>query len=260
MTKDVFTYSEEETIQFFEDLFWHGKIRCPRCENSAYRLSSRPLYQCRHCRYQFSIKSISVMRKSHLSLKTWLCAIAVICEGNINGVRLAKHLGVSYKAAWLLLHKVRNLMRALSARQKHHLRHLLRKFFLLPGIKKVQREKKRPFQVIECDNASSPTHFHIHLVENISCDSLKTLFSCKNTAAILEVPEAFSDIFQQLVNRLENLYHHGCRKHPQRYIDEFCLFSLYQDSDLRMKKLLSMINREDLLLPYKTLIQESIVL
>ncbi|NPV38797.1 MAG: hypothetical protein HPY78_05930, partial [Brevinematales bacterium] len=73
-------------------------------------------------------------------------------------------------------------------------------------------------------------------------------------------PEAFSDIFQQLVNRLENLYHHGCRKHPQRYIDEFCLFSLYQDFDLRMKKLLSMINREDLLLPYKTLIQESIVL
>ncbi|NPV38712.1 MAG: transposase [Brevinematales bacterium] len=260
MTKDVFTYTQEETVQLFEDLFWHGKIRCPRCENFAYRLSSRPLYQCKHCRYQFSIKSISIMRKSHLSLKTWLCAIAIICEGNINGVSLAKHLGVSYKAAWLLFHKVRNLMRALSAKQKHHLRHLLRKFFLLPGIKKVQREKKRPFQLIECDSVASPTHFHIHLVQSTSCDSLKTLFSSKNTAAILDAPEAFSRIFQQLVSRLENLYHHGCRKHPQRYIDEFCLFLLYQNPDIRMKKLLSMINREELLLPYRTLIEEPIVL
>ncbi|MFN4217328.1 MAG: transposase, partial [Brevinematales bacterium] len=107
MTKSVFTYSHEEVIRFFENLFWKEKVLCPRCKHPAYHLSTRPLYQCTHCRHQFSIKSISIMRKSHLSLKTWLCAIAIICEGNVNGVMLSKHLGVSYKAAWLLFHKVR---------------------------------------------------------------------------------------------------------------------------------------------------------
>ncbi|MFN3659790.1 MAG: transposase [Brevinematales bacterium] len=247
-------------MQFFERLFWREKVLCPRCKHPASRLSTRPLYQCSHCRHQFSIKSISIMRKSHLSLKTWLCAIAIICEGNVNGVMLSKHLGVSYKAAWLLFHKVRNLMRSLSARQKHHLRHLLRKFFLIPGIKNIQRKKKRPFQLIECDHTLSPSHFHIHLVQTTSCDTLKKLFSCKATTPIPESHNAFSHIFQQLIHRLENLYHHGCRKHPQRYIDEFCLFSLYQDPQMRFEKLLFMMKSEPLLLPYRVLIEEPMAL
>ncbi|MCX7883394.1 MAG: transposase [Brevinematales bacterium] len=260
MVNQMPTYTNEEAIQFFENLFWGKNILCPRCNHTVYRLTSRPLYQCSHCRHQFSLKSLSIMRNSHLPLTTWLLALAIISQGNTNAVHLASRLGISYPSAWLLFHKIRNLMRALSQQHKRHFRYILKSFFFLPGIKNLQKRNGTPFQRIECTTPSSPSLFHIHLTATISPKILANVCSQRISLLSQETSPSFFILFKNLHHRLASLYHYGCRKHPQRYIDEFCFFSWCSAPSDRREKLLSLISHGNLLLPYRKLIQEPMLL
>ncbi|URA10633.1 IS1595 family transposase [Thermospira aquatica] len=113
MEKDFFTLSENRAYQILEKALWpEGPIAGVR---QRLTFSCRLVYQCPKCGRQFSLKSQSIMRKSHLSPKIWLSAMFLVCQdGGINAVKLSKLLHISYKASWLLLQKLRSLMRPLA--------------------------------------------------------------------------------------------------------------------------------------------------
>ncbi|URA09711.1 IS1595 family transposase [Thermospira aquatica] len=112
MEKDFFTLSENGAYQILEKALWPEGAICPHCKAKAHLLSCRLVYQCTKCGRQFSLKSQSIMRKSHLSPKVWLIAIFLVSQdGGINAVKLSQLLHISYKASWLLLQKLRSLMR-----------------------------------------------------------------------------------------------------------------------------------------------------
>ncbi|HET7443815.1 MAG TPA: IS1595 family transposase [Solirubrobacterales bacterium] len=107
--------SEEKCREYLEDLRWPDGVRCPRCGcGSTSWIAKREQHECNEptCRYQFSVKAGTVFHDSHLPLWKWFLAIYLIGESKkgISAKQLQRTLGVSYKTAWYLGHRVRSAM------------------------------------------------------------------------------------------------------------------------------------------------------
>jgi hypothetical protein len=76
------------------------------------KIASRAKYECNGCRYQFSVTAGTVFHDSHLPLWKWFLAIYLMGESRkgISAKQLQRTLGVSYKTAWYLAHRIRSAM------------------------------------------------------------------------------------------------------------------------------------------------------
>ncbi|MDF2646057.1 MAG: hypothetical protein K0Q73_1862 [Paenibacillus sp.] len=105
--------TEEACIDYFFWTKWPSGFSCPHCGHSrAYITSTRrlPLYECLQCHHQTSLTAGTIMAGSRTSLHKWLTAIFLISgtEQGTNAVALSKIISVTYKTAWLILHKIRH--------------------------------------------------------------------------------------------------------------------------------------------------------
>ena len=106
-------YSEQECAELLMQARWPDGFRCPTCGSAAhYRVSGRrlPLFACAVCRRQCSLISGTVMERSRVPLQKWFTAIALISCNPISAAALAEQIRVTYKTAWLMLHKLRSAM------------------------------------------------------------------------------------------------------------------------------------------------------
>ncbi|HEY4346712.1 MAG TPA: IS1595 family transposase [Gaiellaceae bacterium] len=100
---------------FLEELRWPQGIRCPRCASGQVtRVASRRQIDCRACRYRFSVTSGTYLHDSAVPLWKWLVAVSLLVESEdgFPAHRLTGTIGVSYKTAWSLGHRVRAAMTA----------------------------------------------------------------------------------------------------------------------------------------------------
>jgi transposase-like protein len=110
------TFADEEACaRYLAACRWPDGFRCPRCgHNRAYPLTAARLWQCAapSCRYQTSVTSGTVLHRSKTPLATWFWAAYLITtdKRGVSALLLQHQLGVSYKTAWLLLHKLRRAM------------------------------------------------------------------------------------------------------------------------------------------------------
>ena len=94
---------------------WKDGVVCSVCgsKNVAF-LKSRRLWQCktRHPKAQFSIKVGTIFEDSPIGLDKWLVAMWMIanCKNGISSWELHRALGVSQKAAWFMLQRLRLAM------------------------------------------------------------------------------------------------------------------------------------------------------
>ena len=112
-------YSDENKArQHLEALHWPNGPVCPHCrENERItRLTSktaRPgLHKCNACRKQFTVTVGTIMEDSKIPLTKWLMAYALI-NGSKKGFsahQLHRSLGITYKSAWFLAHRIRETM------------------------------------------------------------------------------------------------------------------------------------------------------
>jgi len=94
-------------------LKWPKGIECPRCQSAKIsRIAARNVYDCDSCRYQFSVTAGSIFHDSHLPLTKWFFATYVMVESKkgVSANQLKRMLGVSYKTAWYLCHRIRKAM------------------------------------------------------------------------------------------------------------------------------------------------------
>ena len=94
---------------------WPQGFACPRCAggwHSEFRRQDRLYFQCSACRYQCSLLSGTVFESSKLPLPTWFLAMHLMTQAknNVSALELKRHLGVSYPTAWLLKHKIMEVM------------------------------------------------------------------------------------------------------------------------------------------------------
>jgi transposase-like protein len=94
---------------------WPSGFACPRCTHGqAYEFHRHALryWQCKHCRHQTSLRAGTIMEHGRLPLTTWYLAIYLMTQSktNIAALALRRQLGVSWRAAWLLKHKLMEVM------------------------------------------------------------------------------------------------------------------------------------------------------
>jgi transposase-like protein len=115
----VYRMTDAEAETAFRNLRWpdnDGKPVCPECgglDAYEFRRGAGALrFECRACKNEFSITSGTLFASHKLPMRAYLAAIAVFCN-EVKGksmLALSRDLGVSYKCAFVLAHKLREAM------------------------------------------------------------------------------------------------------------------------------------------------------
>jgi transposase-like protein len=105
--------TDERCRELLVRLRWPNGVECPRCKMPAVDLATaKQLFYCNGCDYQFSVTSGTVFNDSHLALQKWFLATLLLCEAKkgMSANQIKRTLGVSYKTAWYLCHRIRFAM------------------------------------------------------------------------------------------------------------------------------------------------------
>lgn len=105
--------------EHLESIRWPGGPVCPHCggteRNSRLNgKSHRPgLLFCGDCREQFSVTVGTVFERSKVPLHKWVLATHLLCSSKkgMSSHQLHRTLGVTYKTAWFMSHRIREAMR-----------------------------------------------------------------------------------------------------------------------------------------------------
>ncbi|MDO9295506.1 IS1595 family transposase [Bradyrhizobium sp.] len=110
--------SVEAARTYLEALRWGADRVCPHCGtvNESFATKKPGVYRCRtkECRKDFSVTTKSVMESSHIKLNVWLQAFFLMASSKkgVSSHQLHRALGITYKSAWFLTHRIREAMRA----------------------------------------------------------------------------------------------------------------------------------------------------
>ena len=106
--------TDEKCRMALEKLRWPEGVRCIRCESEKIsRNYKRNQFECDSCGYHFSVTAGTIFHDSHLALRKWFIAIYLICESKkgVSALQLKRTLGVAYKTAWYLCHRIREAVK-----------------------------------------------------------------------------------------------------------------------------------------------------
>lgn len=115
----------DKAREYLEFLRWGvSGPACPHCGGSdpysiipkkAGSKTRKGLYKCRikECRKQFTVTVGTIFEDSHIPLNKWLQGLHLICASKkgISSKQLQRMLGITYKAAWFMSHRLRHAMR-----------------------------------------------------------------------------------------------------------------------------------------------------
>jgi transposase-like protein len=126
LTDPIFT-DEDKARAYFEAIRWPNGAVCPHCSNAdssrIYPIAANParkiragLYECQECHGQFTVRTGSVMESSHVALTKWALAYRLMASAKkgISAHQLHRTIGVTYKTAWFMAHRIREAMRDIS--------------------------------------------------------------------------------------------------------------------------------------------------
>jgi len=112
--------NEDQAREALEGIRWPDGPYCPHCGNSDQgRLAkgqgkaSRPgLYYCADCNGQFTVTVGTVMERSKIPISKWLLAMHLMASSKkgMSAHQLHRMLGVTYKSAWFMAHRIREAM------------------------------------------------------------------------------------------------------------------------------------------------------
>jgi transposase-like protein len=107
----------DKAREYLERLRWAGEPICPHCGTIGghYATKRAGVWRCHspECRKDFSVTTKTVMESSHIKLNIWLQAFALMTASKkgVSAHQLHRSLGITYKSAWFLCHRIREAMR-----------------------------------------------------------------------------------------------------------------------------------------------------
>jgi transposase-like protein len=105
--------SDEKCRELLTRLRWPTGPECLRCKGPVVELETeKQLFYCKDCDYQFSVTAGTVFNDSHLPLTKWFITALLLCEAKkgISACQIQRTIGISYKTAWYLCHRIRAAM------------------------------------------------------------------------------------------------------------------------------------------------------
>jgi transposase-like protein len=127
---------EDKAREFLEQMRWPDGTVCPHCGEvgTAFRITLKEktiaeierlrqagkrirktrkgLWKCAGCREQFTVTVGTIFEDSHIPLHKWLMAVHLLCASKkgMSAHQLHRMLGVTYKSAWFMAHRIRYAM------------------------------------------------------------------------------------------------------------------------------------------------------
>lgn len=120
MTADVYApqfTNEAAAIACVEASRWPKEVNCPLCGSlKVHRMGGETqagYFLCNDCREKFTCRTKTVMERSHIPVHKWLLAIHLMSASKkgMSAHQLHRMLGVTYKSAWFLAHRIREAMK-----------------------------------------------------------------------------------------------------------------------------------------------------
>lgn len=272
--------TDEQCLAYLEAMRWPKGVRCHMCgAKDAYKVTRKSktknvraqLYECKEasCKTQFSATSGTIFHDSHLPLSKWFTAIALMVDAKkgMSALQLQRHLGVNYRTAWYLAHRIREAMDSpeglkltgtveidetyIGGKQKGHKRKKLNKDVVL-GI----RQRGGPLKLIQVENNKAETLYK-EIAENVDAKETKHIITddagwynfrltkfhnvkhskIRHSAKEYVKGEVHTNTvensFSLLKRAVIGTYHQLSIKHLQRYLDEFSFrFNRREDADI----------------------------
>jgi len=121
LTDPIFT-DERKAREHFEAIMWPNGPICPHCGcvDKVYRLNGTKhregLVYCNNCNGSFTVTTGTVMESSHVPLNKWALAFRLMASAKkgISAHQMHRTLGVTYRTAWFMCHRIREAMRDIS--------------------------------------------------------------------------------------------------------------------------------------------------
>lgn len=109
-------FPDEGTARLhMENRRWGGAPVCPHCgSNRRMHKQARNgmdgYYRCPDCSKVFTVRTGTIMERSHVPLHKWLYAfyLVVTARKGVSSLQLSKELGVTQKTAWFMLQRIRD--------------------------------------------------------------------------------------------------------------------------------------------------------
>jgi transposase-like protein len=116
ITNPIF-HDEAKAAAHIEQSRWpDGEPVCPFCESTGVtRMGGKTqagMFLCNVCRQKFTVRTGTVMERSHVPLHKWLLATHLMAASKkgMSAKQMERMLGVTYKTAWFLCHRIREAM------------------------------------------------------------------------------------------------------------------------------------------------------
>lgn len=116
-------FSDEDAArELLEQKRWANGVRCPHCTSEgAYKLTAKAesktpvrkgVWKCKTCRKQFTVTVGTIFEDSRIPLSKWLLGIHLLCSSKkgMSAHQLHRMLGITYKSAWFMAHRIRYAM------------------------------------------------------------------------------------------------------------------------------------------------------
>jgi transposase-like protein len=122
LTNPAFS-DEDKAREFLEASRWPDGAVCPHCGQleTVKPLGGKSMgpgwYFCSDCREKFTVRVGTLYERSHIPLHKWLAAthLMVSSKKGISAHQLHRLLGITYKSAWFMAHRIREAMTPLKA-------------------------------------------------------------------------------------------------------------------------------------------------
>lgn len=116
LTNPIFT-TEAAAVAHMEAGRWPNGVTCPLC-GCADRIKKMEgqtqagMFVCYDCKGKFTVRTGTIFERSHIPLHKWLLATYLMgsSKKGISAHQLHRMLGITYKSAWFMAHRIREAM------------------------------------------------------------------------------------------------------------------------------------------------------
>lgn len=294
--------TDEQCLAYLEAARWPHGVRCTVCgakevskitRKTASKNKRAQIYQCLEptCKSQFSATNGTIFHDSHLPISKWFMAVALLVDAkkSMSALQLQRHLGINYRTAWYLAHRIREAMTEgegpkltgvvevdevyLGGKQRGHKGKRKNKDVVI-GI----RERKGPARLVHTKDAKAGTLYDV-VAQHISKDA-QAIMTDENPGYDFRMTQyrntrhgrikhksgvyvkgdvhtnTVESTFSLFKRALIGSFHQVSIKHLQRYLNEFGYrFNRREDADIFEQTVSRMCAGKTL--PYAKLVEEN---
>lgn len=253
----------DEARKYLEKINWPDGPVCPHCGSvdNANRIkgkSARPgLWHCAECRKQFTVTVGTLFERSKVPLHKWLLAVHLICASKkgMSAHQLHRMLGVTYKTAWFMAHRIRESMRDFKAGPMGGENQVVEADETYVGGKARNRKNKVPKKEAVVSLVERDGRVRSHHVVEVTAKSLRPILTAQiDRKSYLMTDESgvyktvgreyaghgtvnhsieeyvrggfwhtntIENYFSIMKRGINGVYHHVSQKHLKRYLGEF---------------------------------------